>query len=54
MIVVIGKNDFIVDCWFENYMGYVFKGSILKGVLNVWLNYLNLNDFMMVIIDSIV
>lgn len=42
----IGSNDITLDSRFENYLGFVFKGSTLKGTLNVNSNKLNLNDFM--------
>ena len=32
--VNIGKNDITADSRFENYIGYVLKGSTLKGNLN--------------------
>lgn len=44
--VNIGENDLTLDSRFENYLGYVLKGSTLKGTLNVSSNKLNLNDFM--------
>ena len=44
--VNIGKNDIVVDSKFENYIGYVVKGTTLKGSLNLKSNYFNLNDFM--------
>lgn len=44
--VNIGKNDLTVDSRFENYLGYVLKGTTLKGTLNVSSNKFNLNDFM--------
>lgn len=44
--VNIGKNDITADSKFENYIGYVLKGTTLKGTLNVNSNYFNLNDFM--------
>lgn len=44
--VNIGKNDLTADSRFENYMGYVLKGSTLEGTLNIRSNYFNLNDFM--------
>ena len=50
--VAIGKNDLTADCRFENYMGYILKGSTLKGTLNVRSNHLNLNDFMTATTDS--
>lgn len=42
----IGENDVTLDSRFENYLGFVFKGSTLKGTLNVNSNHFNLNDFM--------
>lgn len=50
--VNIGKNDLTADSRFENYIGYVLKGTTLKGSLNVRSNYLNLNDFMSSSADS--
>ena len=44
--VNIGNNDLTLDSRFENYLGYVLKGSTLKGNLNVNSNHINLNDFM--------
>ncbi len=44
--VNIGDNDITLDSQFENYIGYVFKGSTLKGSLNIASNKMNLNDFM--------
>ncbi len=44
--VKIGDNDITANSRFENYMGYVLKGSTLKGTLNVSSNYMNLSDFM--------
>ncbi len=42
----IGDNDITLDSRFENYLGFVFKGAILKGTLNVSSQKMNLNDFM--------
>lgn len=42
----IGSNDITLDSRFENYLGFAFKGSTLKGTLNVMSNKLNLSDFM--------
>ncbi|MBR4994505.1 MAG: AsmA family protein [Alistipes sp.] len=42
----IGDNDITLDSRFENYLGFVFKGTTLDGVLNVSSNKINLNDFM--------
>ena len=42
----IGKNDLTIDSQFENYLAFAFKGTTLKGNLNIESNYLNLNDFM--------
>lgn len=50
--VNIGKNDLTADSRFENYIGYVLKGTTLRGTLNVRSNYLNLNDFMSSPADS--
>lgn len=44
--VKVGDNDLTFDSRFENYMGYVLKGTTLKGVLNVSSQHVNLNDFM--------
>ena len=44
--VMIGDNDLTVDSRFENYIGYLLKGSTIKGNLNVRSNSFNLNDFM--------
>ena len=44
--VNIGENDLTFDSRFENYMGYVLKGTTLKGTLNIASNKFNLNDFM--------
>ena len=44
--VNIGKNDITADSRFENYIGYVLKGTTLKGNLNVRSDYFNLSDFM--------
>lgn len=44
--VGIGENDVTFDSRFENYIGYIFKGTTLKGELNVKSNRFNLNDFM--------
>ena len=50
--VNIGKNDITADSRFENYIGYVLKGTTLKGTLNIHSNYFNLNDFMTASADS--
>ena len=42
----IGQNDLTVDSQFENYLAFAFKGTTLKGNLNISSNHLNLNDFM--------
>ena len=42
----IGDNDLTLDSRFENYLGYLMKGTTLKGTLNVSSNRINLNDFM--------
>ena len=42
----IGDNDITLDSRFENYLGYLFKGTTLKGTLNVSSQKMNLNDFM--------
>ena len=42
----IGENDITLDSRFENYLGFVFKGTTLKGTLNVASQKMNLNDFM--------
>lgn len=44
--VLVGDNDITLDSRFENYLGFVFKGSTLKGTLNVSSQKMNLNDFM--------
>ena len=44
--VNIGENDITLDSRFENYLGFVFKGTTLKGELNVQSNRMNLNDFL--------
>ena len=44
--VNMGKNDITLDSRFENYLGFVFKGTTLKGTLNVASQMFNLNDFM--------
>ena len=43
--VKIGENDLTMDSRFENYMGYLLKGTTLKGTLNVSSQRMNLNDF---------
>lgn len=45
-VVMIGDNDLTVDSRFENYIGYLLKGSTIKGNLNVRSNSFNLYDFM--------
>lgn len=42
----VGDNDITLDSRFENYLGYVLKGTTLRGTLNVSSNKINLNDFM--------
>ena len=44
--VKIGDNDLTLDSKLENYLGYMLRGSTLKGSLNVGSNRFNLNDFM--------
>ena len=44
--VKVGDNDLTLDSRFENYMGYLLKGTTLKGTLNVSSQHINLNDFM--------
>lgn len=44
--VNIGENDITLNSRFENYLGFVFKGTTLKGELNVQSNRMNLNDFL--------
>ena len=44
--VNVGSNDITLDSRFENYLGFVFKGTTLKGTLNVNSNKINVNDFM--------
>lgn len=42
----VGNNDLTLDSRFENYLGFLLKGTTLKGTLNVSSNKINLNDFM--------
>jgi hypothetical protein len=42
----VGNNDLTLDSRFENYLGFLLKGTTLKGTLNVSSNHINLNDFM--------
>ena len=42
----VGENDITLDSRFENYLGFVFKGSTIAGTLNISSNKINLNDFM--------
>ena len=42
----VGDTDLTLDSRFENYLGFVLKGTTLKGTLNVSSNRMNLNDFM--------
>lgn len=42
----IGENDITLDSQLNNYIGYLMKGSTIKGSLNARSNHLNLNDFM--------
>jgi hypothetical protein len=51
--VYVGDNDVTLDSKFENYMGYVFKDSTLKGSLNVKSNNMNVNDFMTASTDTV-
>ena len=44
--VNVGGNDLTLNSKFENYMGYLLKGTTLKGDLNVRSNHFDLNDFM--------
>ena len=44
--VNIGQNDLTIDSRLENYLGYLMKGTTIKGTLNVSSNLVNLNDFM--------
>ena len=44
--VNIGDNDLTFDSQFENYIGFILKGTTLKGTLNIASNRFNLNDFM--------
>ena len=44
--VNIGDNDITLDSRFENYLGFVFQDTTLKGTLNVYSNLLDLNDFL--------
>ncbi|MCD7901856.1 MAG: AsmA family protein [Bacteroides sp.] len=50
--VNIGNNDITADSRFENYLGYVFKNTTIKGSLNIQSNHFNLNDFMSNAADS--
>ncbi len=43
--IKIGDSDLTIESKLENYMGYIFKETILKGSLNITSNYLNLDDF---------
>ena len=43
--VILGKNDFALDCTLSNYLAYVLKGKTIQGTVNLTSNYLNLNDF---------
>lgn len=45
-IVKIGENDLTINSRLENYMGYAFKNSTIKGSLNLRSERFNLNDFM--------
>ena len=42
----VGENDITLDSRFENYLGFIFKGTTIAGTLNVNSNKINLNDFM--------
>ena len=42
----VGENDITLDSRFENYLGFVFKGTTIAGTLNINSNKINLNDFM--------
>lgn len=44
--IKVGENDLTLDSRFENYMGYLLKGTTIKGTLNVSSQHINLNDFM--------
>ena len=44
--VNIGGSDLTLDSRLENYMGYLLKGTTIKGNLNVKSNRFNLNEFM--------
>ena len=44
--IKVGDNDLTLDSRFENYIGYLLKGSTIKGTLNVSSQHINLNDFM--------
>lgn len=50
--VNIGKNDISANCHFENYLGYIFKNSTIKGRVNIASNHFNLNDFMSSEVDT--
>ena len=42
----MGENDLTLDSKLENYVGYLLKGTTLRGSLNVSSHKINLNDFM--------
>ena len=44
--VNLGNSDITFDSKFENYMGFVLKGTTLKGSLNAKSKQFDLNDFM--------
>ncbi len=44
--VKIGDNDITLDSKFENYIGFIVKGTTLKGTLNLKSKRFDLNDFM--------
>lgn len=43
--ILMGKNDFSLECTLENYLGYVLKDQTIRGTASLNSNYLNLADF---------
>lgn len=43
--ILVGKNDFSLECTLENYLAYVLKDQTLRGTVKLNSNYLNLADF---------
>ena len=43
--VRIGDNDITFDSQLNNYLGYLMKGSTIRGSMNMRSNHLNLNEF---------